>query len=162
MACNQTAAQKPTVIAVCLSSGGVPKVPQSKVRLTKDGIEGDGRDHAKHEKPSRAISLFDEETLLELCAEGYDLVPGSIGENVTLRNVHVQRMAPGTVLQMGQVKVRLEEPRKPCFVLDVIDPKLKDDIVGRCGYMASVLGEGDLSPGAEVVCLPAKDAPPAH
>ncbi len=150
---NQPSGRGPIVVAVCVSSGGVPKRPQPKVRVTKAGLEGDGRDHAKHDKPVRAVSLFDEEILLQLCGEGYDLVPGSVGENVTLRNVNVQRMQPGTVLRMGDVRVRLEEPRRPCYVLDVIDPKLKEDIVGRCGYMASVIEEGELAPGAEVVCV---------
>jgi len=51
---------------------------------------------------------------------------------------------------MGEVSIRLEEPRKPCFVLDTIDPKLKDDIVGRSGYMASVVEEGELTPGTPI------------
>jgi MOSC domain-containing protein YiiM len=151
--------ERPVVVAVCVSPGGVPKQPQSKVRVTKAGLEGDGRNHAKHDRPARAISLFDEEILLQLRREGYDLEPGSIGENVTLRNVHVQRMQPGTILEMGDVRIRLEEPRTSCYVLDVVDPKLKDDIVGRCGYMASVISEGELAPGTEVVCVSVPTTP---
>ena len=142
--------QKPHVIAVSISSGGVPKIPQNCVELTTDGLVGDGRDHDKHIKPSRAVSLFDEELMHKLCDEGYDLTPGRIGENLTLRNVNVQGMEPGTLLRIGEVVLRLEEPRRPCFVLDALDEKLKDDIVGRCGYMASVVQEGELRPGLEV------------
>ncbi len=155
MSPDSTSDRDPVVVAVCISKGGVPKTPQERVTVTPDGLEGDGRGHEKHNKPSRALSLFDEEILLALCREGHDLVPGSVGENVTLRNVHVQQMAPGTVLALGEVKIRLEEPRKPCFVLDVLDPKLKDDIVGRCGYMASVVEGGRLSPGDPVTRLEA-------
>jgi len=143
----------PVVVAVCRSSGGVPKLPLPAAHVDAAGIEGDGHAHDKHNKPTRALSLFDEEVLFELRREGYSLAPGSIGENLTLRNVHVQSMEPGTVLRIGMVRIRLEEPRKPCYVLDVIDPHLKDDIVGRCGYMASVLEGGQLEPGMEVACF---------
>jgi MOSC domain-containing protein YiiM len=54
----------------------------------------------------------------------------------------VQSLPPGTLLEIGDVLLRLEEPRKPCYVLDAISPCLKDVIVGRCGYMASVLEGG--------------------
>ncbi len=80
------------------------------------------------------------------------MVSGSIGENITLRNVHVQQIPPGTVLALGEVTIRLEQPRKPCYVLDAIDERLKDAIVGRCGYMASVLKEGHIKPGDSVQC----------
>ena len=150
MSANETNAAGPVVVAVCISPGGVPKLPQPSVPVNAEGLEGDGRDHAKHNKPSRAVSLFDEEILQQLCREGYELAPGSVGENITLRGVNVQAMSPGTVLQMGDVQIRLEEPRKPCFVLDAIDPKLQHDIAGRCGYLASVVQGGELKPGVRV------------
>jgi MOSC domain-containing protein YiiM len=150
MNANETNATGPVVVAVCISPGGVPKLPQPSVAVGTAGLEGDGRDHAKHNKPNRAVSLFDEEILQQLCREGYELTPGSVGENVTLRGVNVQAMSPGTVLQMGDVQIRLEEPRKPCFVLDAIDPQLKHDIAGRCGYLASVVQGGELRPGLRV------------
>ena len=140
----------PVVVAVCLSAGGVPKLPQPMVVVGPQGIAGDGQAHAKHVKSTRALSLFDEELLHELRGEGYELQPGSIGENITVRNLHVQKMSPGTILEIGDVQIRLEEPRKPCFVLDVIDVRLKDVIVGRCGYMASVVTGGEIRPGMPV------------
>lgn len=140
----------PVVVAVCLSNGGVPKTPQPVATITRSGVQGDRQAHEKHVKPTRAISLFDEELLHDLQALGFVLRPGSIGENVTLRNVFVQQMAPGTILEIGSVRVRLEEPRRPCFVLDAIDVRLKEAIVGRCGYMASVAAGGEIRPGMSV------------
>ena len=138
------------VIAVCRSDGGIPKLAQDAVEVTKTGIVGDGHGHDKHNKDTRALSLWDEEILLQLRSEGFDLAPGSIGENVLLRGARVQEMPPGTVLSLGAVTIRLEEPRKPCFVLDAIDPQLKHVIVGRCGYMASVVRGGRIRPGDPV------------
>jgi MOSC domain-containing protein YiiM len=89
----------------------------------------------------------------QLIDEGYELAPGTIGENVLVRDLHVQKMAPGTLLQLGEVVARLEEPRQPCFVLDSIDRRLKADAVGRCGYMASIVRGGTLRPGAAIAIL---------
>jgi MOSC domain-containing protein YiiM len=144
----------PVVVAVCLSAGGVPKIPQPVVTIGASGVRGDKQAHDKHIKPTRALSLFDEELLRDLINLGFAIEPGSIGENITLRHVHVQSMAPGTILEIGAVRIRLEEPRKPCFVLDAIDVQLKDVIVGRCGYMASVVCGGEIRAGMPVHIVP--------
>jgi MOSC domain-containing protein YiiM len=134
------------VVAVCVSPGGIPKRPLAEGRVTLGGLAGDGRNHAKHIRPDRAISLFDLEILEQLVSEGFPLVPGAAGENLTVAGLHVQNLPPGTLLQIGDVVLKLEQPRKPCYVLDAIDPRLKDAIVGRCGYLASVVQPGTLFP----------------
>lgn len=139
-----------TLVAVCLSHGGVPKWPLESAVVTTDGIVGDLHAHEKHVRPDRALSLFDVEILRELVAEGFPLEPGIAGENLTVAGLNVQQMAPGTVLQAGEVRIRLEFLRKPCYVLDKIDVRLKDAMVGRCGYMASVLQGGTLTPGLAI------------
>ena len=140
----------PRVIAVCISAGGVPKRPLLQARVTTDGIDGDLHAHAKHNRPDRAISLFDLEILRQLVDEGFPLEPGTAGENITVEGLNVQQLPAGTLLQIGEVLIRLEIPRKPCYVLDVIDPQLKEAIIGRCGYMASVLCPGTICPGMTV------------
>jgi len=135
------------VVAVSLSEGGIPKIPQDSVSVIEKGIVGDHQAHEKHRRPDRALSLWDEEILQELCREGYNIVAGAIGENILLRGVDVQQMAVGTLLEIGDVLIKLEQPRKPCFILDPIDVKLKDVIAGRCGFMASVVFGGDVRPG---------------
>jgi MOSC domain-containing protein YiiM len=142
------------VIAVCTSPGGIPKVPREIVLVTVDGLRGDGRNHAKHIRPDRAVSLFDLEVLQDLVDEGFPLEPGTAGENLTVEGLHVQDLQPGTLLEIGDVVLRLEQPRKPCYVLDAIDPRLKDAIVGRCGYMASVVRSGELRADMTIRSLP--------
>jgi len=142
----ESPAAGPCILAVNISPGGIPKQPQPMAYASPDGLIGDGRNHAKHIRPDRAISLFDWEILQQLVGEGYPLAPGAAGENLTVAGLHVQRLSPGTLLQIGDVTLRLEQPRKPCYVLDSIDPRLKDAIVGRCGYMASVVRAGTLRP----------------
>jgi MOSC domain-containing protein YiiM len=141
------------LIAVCVSPGGIPKLAMNRVCVTSLGLSGDGHAHDKHNRPDRAVSLFDWETLTQLRTEGFPLYPGAIGENLTVAGLHVQTLSPGTLLEIGDVLLRLEEPRKPCYVLDAINPCLKDVIVGRCGYMASVSREGIIDPSMPIRAL---------
>lgn len=143
----------PRVVAVCTSVGGVPKHPLLEAEVTVAGIRGDLHAHEKHNRPDRALSLFDLEMLRRLAEEGFPLEPGTIGENLTVEGLHVQELPEGTLLEIGDVILRLEAARKPCYVLDVIDPRLKDIIVGRCGYMASVVRGGMIRPGMTIVRL---------
>lgn len=153
-------ALRPRVVAVSISTGGIPKLPQPIARLESLGFRGDGRFHAKHAVPERAVSLLDLEVLGQLVAEGFPLRPGTIGENLLVADLGVQQMPVGTRLRIGgDVELRLEAPRKPCYVLDAIDPRLKDEIVGRCGYLASVVRGGLVSPGMPILV---KFAVPAH
>ncbi len=140
----------PQVVAVCVSSGGIPKIPLQQAVVTPHGIAGDGHAHDKHNRLDRAVSLFDLEILEELVAEGFALRPGAAGENLTVAGLHVQSLSRGTRLRIGNVVLQLEEPRKPCYVLDAIDERLKDAIVGRCGYMASVIQPGVIHPEMEI------------
>lgn len=138
------------LVAVCISTGSIPKRSVDGVRTTTNGLEGDEHAHDKHNRPDRAVSLFDWEILTQLQGEGFHLYPGAIGENLTVAGLHVQHLPPGTLLEIGNVLLRLEQPRKPCYVLDAIDPSLKDVIVGRCGYMASVVREGIIDPSMSI------------
>jgi MOSC domain-containing protein YiiM len=138
------------VVAACVSGGGIPKRPVDRAWVTLDGLAGDAHAHDKHIRADRAVSLFDIEILEKLVTEGFALSPGAAGENLTLAGLDVQSLPAGTCLAVGEVVLRLEAPRKPCYVLDAIDPRLQKAIVGRCGYMASVVHEGLIEPGMSV------------
>lgn len=89
----------------------------------------------------------------QLIGEGFALSPGAAGENLTVEGLDVQHLEPGTLLKIGDVVLQLTQPRKPCYVLDAIDPRLKEVVVGRFGYMAAVVRVGMLSPGMSVRVL---------
>jgi len=142
----------PQVTAVCISGGGIPKLPQSAALVTFAGLVGDGHNHAKHNTPLQAISLLDEEVLHDLAREGFFLNPGTTGENLTVRGLGVNRREVGTRLEFsGGVVLELTKERKPCYVLDAIDPRLKTAILGRCGFYAKVLQEGSVQPGETII-----------
>ncbi len=139
------------VSAIHCSPGGIPKHPVKQVRVTVTGLRGDGHAHAKHWREDRALSLLDEEIIEALRREGYPVGPGILGENLTVRHLHVQRLTPGTRLSFsGGVMIELTEPRKPCYVLDAIHPALQKETVGRIGYMARVIREGVLEAGERI------------
>jgi MOSC domain-containing protein YiiM len=139
------------VVAVCTSPGGIPKLPLAECAVGPDGLAGDAHDHEKHVKPERAVCVQDAEMLEQLRAEGYALTPGATGENLLLEGLGVGACSPGQRLHFaGGVVLELVAPRKPCYVLDAIDPRLKDVIVGRCGYMARVITGGVIRPREEV------------
>lgn len=146
------------VLAVCVSPGGIPKLPVERAEVRERGLDGDGRDHEKHDKPARAVLIQDEERIDELRAEGYDIGWGSMGENLTVRGLGVQEMSPGRRLRFsGGVVLELTEVRRPCFVLDAIDPKLKEAVVGRAGFLARVVTPGIIRPGETIDARGAPD-----
>jgi len=139
------------VIAVCSSRGGIPKTLVPEAEVVAAGLVGDGHDHEKHIRPHRAVSIQDEEKLDDLRREGFTLGPGVMGENLTVRDLHVQDMSPGTRLRLHNGPLlELSEPRKPCFVLDQIDPRLQTAVVGRCGYLARVIEPGRVFQGQSI------------
>lgn len=149
---RSTASTKPVarghIVAVCISPGGIPKKPVPEAQLGPAGLIGDGHDHEKHIRPHRAVLIQDDEKLEELRREGYALDFGTLGENLTVRDLNVQSLAPGTRLRLRNGPLlQLSEPRRPCFVLDQIDPRLQTAVAGRCGYLASVIEPGPVFEG---------------
>lgn len=134
---------KAYILSINISAGGIPKRPVASVRVHKSGLEGDGHNHDKHNNPVQAISLQDDEKLEEFNKKGYALKSGTTGENLTVRHLNINGLPLGTVLKFsGGVILELSKVRKPCYVLDAIDPKLKEDIVDHCGMYAKVVREG--------------------
>jgi MOSC domain-containing protein YiiM len=144
--------QPPRIVSINISSGGIPKRPVSRAQVTLAGLAGDAHNHDKHNTPVQAISIIDEEDLDDLHAEGFDVYAGASGENITVRGLNVDALAVGDRLRFssGGVEVELTKPRKPCYVLDAIDPRLKDAIAGRCGYLAKVIRSGEIRAGETI------------
>lgn len=144
-------AAQPTILAVNISPGGIPKRPIDVGRVTADGIAGDGHDHEKHNTPLQAICLIDAEDLDDLRREGFDVEPGAMGENLTVRGLDVDELAPGDRLRLsGGVELEYTKKRTPCYVLDQISPQLKKAVVGRCGGYAKVVTAGEVRPGETI------------
>ena len=143
--------QIPKVVSINISQGGIPKRPIDAVRISFAGLEGDGHNHAKHYRPEQAVSFQDIEKLAELREEGYALFCGTTGENINVCNLDVNALPVGTILSFaGGVQLEISKVRHPCYVLDAIDPRLKEVIAGRCGMYARVIKEGVLAVGETI------------
>lgn len=139
------------VLAVNISSGGIPKLPIEVGHVTTDGLVGDGHNHDKHITPMQALCLIDVEDLDDLRADGFDVGPGATGENITCRGLSIDEMEIGDRLRFsGGVTVELTKRRKPCYVLDAISPELQDAIRGRCGFYASIITPGEIRAGETI------------
>ena len=101
--------------AINISNGGVPKLPRPACFITVDGLEGDRqRDLRYHGGPERAVCLYSLDLIEALRAEGHDIAPGSIGENLTLKGVDWSAMTPGATVTVGTVLLQLTDYAAPC------------------------------------------------
>jgi MOSC domain-containing protein YiiM len=103
------------VVQINVSPGGVPKTPIERASVSPAGLEGDGhRDSEHHGGPDRAICLFALEAIA-LRAEGHPIVPGTLGENLTVEGLPWKDVVPGATLAVGPAVV-LEVTRytSPC------------------------------------------------
>ncbi|MCA9285969.1 MAG: MOSC domain-containing protein [Phycisphaerales bacterium] len=150
------------VLSINTSPGGIPKLPRPSCRVSMRGLEGDAHNHEKHNHPDCAVSLLDLEMIASLREDGFELVPGSVGENLTLSGVNVQDMSIGDRLRFVNPdgsegpEIELTKVRKPCFVLDAIHPDLQALAPGRIGFLAKVVREGNLVRAARVVAKPGR------
>jgi MOSC domain-containing protein YiiM len=140
-----------TVLSVNTSGGGIPKRSIPVAVVSESGLAGDLHDHEKHNTPLQAVSIIDIEDLDDLRDEGFDVGPGATGENLTVSGLSVDDLDLGDRLELsGGVLLELTKKRKPCYVLDAIDPRLKEVIVDRCGFYARVVRPGTLRPGESI------------
>ena len=105
------------IVQLSISNGGVPKRAVESVRVTPLGLEGDAhRDREHHGGPERAVCLFALEAIRALQAEGHPLVPGALGENVTLEGLDWSAVQPGVRLRLGgEVLLEITRYTTPCF-----------------------------------------------
>jgi MOSC domain-containing protein YiiM len=80
----------------------------------------------------RQVHLLHGELLDELAARGFDVGPGTLGENVTTRGVDLLGSPRGSVLRLGdEVVLELTGLRNPCRQLNALRPGLMQAVLGR-------------------------------
>lgn len=125
------------------------RVPLHVARLiTGHGIEGD----AKGGHPKRQLNVLSAETLTELAAEGYQIAPGQLGEQLVISGIRVETLPSGTILQIGEsARIEILKLREGCDRFEVIQHKTSYD--GRLGMMARVVMDGTIAIGDPVVIV---------
>lgn len=159
------------------------KTPVSQARLLRGiGLEGDvhsgvtvqhrSRVKADPVQPNlRQVHLLHFELIQQLQAEGFKLVPGSMGENLTTVGIDLLGLPPGTLLNIGaEAQLCITGLRNPCKQLDDYQPGLMaavlerdadGSLVRKAGVMAVVVKGGLIRLADEIVIsLPDAQARP--
>ena len=105
------------IVQISVSNGGVPKAAVSAARITEAGVEGDRQANPDiHGGPERAVCLFSMERIRDLQGEGHAIVPGAVGENVTVEGIDWDAVLPNSRILLGE-DVALEVTRytSPCL-----------------------------------------------
>jgi len=123
-----------TLVSINVSKGGVPKRPLPACVITASGLQGDRqRDLEYHGGPMRAVSLYSQDLIEALQAEGHPISAGTIGENFTLKGVAWAEMVPGAQFQVGEVRLELTDYAAPC---NIIAASFRDRRSGRVSQKA--------------------------
>ncbi len=104
------------VVQVNVSAGGLPKRPVPSARAGPLGLEGDAhRNRALHGGTDRALCLFALERIEALQAEGHNVEPGALGENLTVAGLDWARVGIGDRLRIGgDVVIEVTSFTAPC------------------------------------------------
>lgn len=95
--------------------GGVPKPSVEALHILEDGCIGDKQNDTKHHGgANRAVCLFSEEVLRNLQHENHPIYPGSVGENILIKDIQWDNVAIGTQFHFEQVIVEITSDASPC------------------------------------------------
>lgn len=104
------------ITQISISPGGVPKTAIAAAEVTPLGLTGDGHRHPDiHGGVDKAVCLWSQEVIDQLCQEGHNLAPGYAGENITIAGLDWATVKPGVQLQLGAtVQIAIASYTTPC------------------------------------------------
>jgi hypothetical protein len=122
----------------------VTKIAQPSITLLAGlGVEGDAHAGATvqhryqvRQDPTRPnlrqVHLIPAELLDELAAQGHEIDPGQLGENVTTTGLDLQALPTGTRLHIGSdAVVELTGLRTPCRLIERVAPGVMSRLIDR-------------------------------
>jgi MOSC domain-containing protein YiiM len=93
----------------------------------------------------RQLHLIPSELHEALSADGYELRPGHLGENILTAGLDLEALPLGTILKLGtRATIELTGLRTPCALIDRFKPGLKRKMLadepGRPRFRSGVMG----------------------
>lgn len=142
-------------------STGIFKEPvDGPVLIKRLGIVGDEQaDLTVHGGPDKAVYGYPSEyySYWREALGRQDLNWGAFGENLTTVGLDEENMAIGDEFRVGTARLRVTQPRIPCFKLGM---RFGDDSIirsffksGKWGFYFSVVEEGSCESGDEIAYL---------
>jgi MOSC domain-containing protein YiiM len=156
-------AQQGIVHAINVSNGGVPKLPQPWAHVRTTGVDGDRQeDRLFHGGPDRAVCPYSLDLIEALQGEGHPIVPGAIGENLTIHGIDWTDIRPGARLDVGEVLLEVTRATTPCHKIaaaftDGEFTRVSQKVhPGWSRYYARVLREGIVTAGDRATLVPVR------
>ncbi|MCR5358021.1 MAG: MOSC domain-containing protein [Lachnospiraceae bacterium] len=131
------------VRAICISEkrGTVKHEVPSAVLIKDHGIEGDAHAGQWH----RQVSLLTGSKVDEFNQKGANVSNGDFGENIIIDGFDVKELPIGSVLKIGNARLRLTQRGKECHSHCRIYKRMGDCIMPREGVFAEVLEGGRIN-----------------
>jgi MOSC domain-containing protein YiiM len=124
------------------------------------GLQGDSVANTKvHGGPEQAILMYAESHYQSWRVEWGrdDLAAGAFGENLTAVGLDEDTVCIGDVLEIGDARLQVSQPRQPCSTLarrhQVHDMIARVHRNGRSGWYLRVLREGHLEAGQPIALV---------
>ena len=145
------------VLAVCISEKkGTEKKEVEKIVLKEDwGIEGDAHAGKWH----RQVSLLAFEKIDAFRKKGAEVDFGAFGENIIVGGVDLRSLPVGTILEIGEAKLKVTQIGKECHSHCNIYKKMGDCIMPREGIFAEVLKGGVVQKGESIKVIEKEEGP---
>ncbi len=137
--------------------------------LSGHGVEGDvhAGERIKHRYQVRRnpnqpnlcqVHLIHSELHEELRKLGFELSPGAMGENITMKGIELLELPTGARLHIGAAVVEITGLRTPCRQLDGIQRGLmaatRHHVESKVAYKAGIMGiviiSGEVKPGNSI------------
>lgn len=136
-----------------------------RILVRESGLEGDEQaDPRYHGGPAKAIYAYPEEhyafwrTVRSQAKVQAELVPGGLGENLTLAGLLESQVWQGDVLRFADCELIVTEPRQPCFKFNAVMGFAQASKLmvqsGYCGFYLAVKRAGTLAAGDSFELLP--------
>lgn len=131
----------PTVVAIHVTrTSRAPVVPLERAEaLLEQGLAGNRHTRAGSR---RQVLFIDEETL-----HAFDLAPGDVREQVTVRGLDVNGLVFGSRVRIGTAMFEMAGLCAPCERMNELRPGLRQALEGRRGRFARVVQAGSFAVG---------------
>ncbi|MEP6624263.1 MAG: MOSC domain-containing protein [Acidimicrobiia bacterium] len=140
-------------------------VDAATLELGAINLAGDDQaDRSVHGGPDKSVYCYPSEHTVAWQADGFDLPPGSVGENVSLAGATEADVRIGDTFRWGTSTIQISQPRAPCFKLTMhtgrkdVGPHLIE--TRRSGWYVRTLAPGTVETRGRLVLLDRDETAP--